>query len=231
MENLAIKYNFMSKDGSQHVFDMQFDPQTLDLKGTTPEYVPRWTALDFNQCSHCPLTVQTHKNCPLALNLVDIVNSFDNLLSFDELKVEVVTDERIINQTTTTQRGISSLMGLVIATSGCPYTVFFRPMARFHLVVASKEETLYRAASMYMLAQYFVCKEGGDADLELKGLADIYKNIQIVNIAVTKRLRSASTTDSSINAVILLNAYAQAMPIVIENALEEIRHLFVPYLK
>lgn len=231
MENLKIRYDFTSNDGKQYSFDMQLDPQTLDLKRKLPEYIPPWAALEFNQCSHCPLTVETHKYCPLTLNLVDIVNSFDNLISFEELKVEVITDERVITQTTTTQRGISSLMGLVMATSGCPHTAFFKPMARFHLVMASKEETLYRATSMYMLAQFFINKEGGNADLELKGLKEIYANIQIINNEVTKRLRSATTTDSSINAVILLDAYAQAIPIVIENSLGVIRHLFMPYLK
>jgi hypothetical protein len=31
-----------------------------------------------------------------------------------------------------------------------------KPMARFHLPLASEEETIYRATTMYLLAQYFL---------------------------------------------------------------------------
>ena len=43
-------------------------------------------------------------------------------------------------------------------------------MAQFHLPLANDSETIYRAASMYLLAQYFLKREGRDADLEIEGL-------------------------------------------------------------
>jgi hypothetical protein len=121
-------------------------------------------------------------------------------------------------------------MGLVMATSGCPHTAFFKPMARFHLPLASEEETVYRATSMYLLAQYFLKKEGQNADLELKGLREIYHNMHTVNTAIAERLRGASETDSTVNAIVLLDMYALTLPYVIDESLEEIRHLFRPFL-
>ena len=121
-------------------------------------------------------------------------------------------------------------MGIVIATSGCPHTVFLKPMARFHLPFATEEETLYRATSMYLLAQYFLQREGKKGDFELQGLREIYDNIQLVNTAIAKRLRAACKTDASVNAIICLDMYAKAIPYVIEESLEEIRYLFTPYL-
>lgn len=164
------------------------------------------------------------------LNLVDIVKRFDHILSYDEISMEVIMDERCISRRTTAQRGLSSLMGIVIASSGCPHTVFFKPMVRFHLPLASEEETLYRATSMYLLAQYFLQKEGKKADFELHGLEQIYNNIHLLNTAIAERLRAASKTDSSVNAIIMLDMYAKAMPYAIEESLEEIRYLFTPYL-
>jgi hypothetical protein len=49
-------------------------------------------------------------------------------------------------------------MGLLIAGSSCPYTHFFKPMARFHLPFANKDETLWRAAATYLLARYFTAR-------------------------------------------------------------------------
>jgi len=208
---------------------LRLDVQRLELLGNNPENLPPWTNLDFHQCPNCPLTPQTHPHCPLATSLVNIVKRFESTLSYDEIHLEVVTEERSVFHDTTAQKGIGSLMGLVIATSACPHTAFFKPMARFHLPLANKEETIYRATSMYLLAQYFLKKQGHNADFDLKGLTKIYKNVQTINIAIANRLRAATETDSSVNALIFLDIFAKSLPYIIEESLEEIRHLFTPF--
>ena len=122
------------------------------------------------------------------------------------------------------------MMGLVIATSGCPHAAFFKPMARFHLPLASKVETIFRATSMYLLAQYFLKNAGKCADFELEGLSQIYANMQIINMAVAERLRAATKTDSSVNAIVILDCYAKSLPFAIEKSLEDVRYLFSPFL-
>jgi len=82
---------------------------------------------------------------------------------------------------------------------------------------------------MYLLAQYFLKKDGYGADLELKGLKKIYENIQIVNASIAKRLRAATEKDSSLNAIVLLDMYAKSISYAIEESLEAIRHLFSPF--
>ena len=230
MENITIQYCFKFADETQEVFHLDLDAQNFELIGNVPDNLPQWTSLDFHQCPNCPLSSSTDPNCPLTLHLVNIVEPFNRILSYDEIHVEVITTERCISQRTTAQKGISSLMGIVIATSGCPHTVFLKPMARFHLPLASEEETLYRATSMYLLAQYFLQKEGKKGDLELHGLKQIYDNLQLVNTSIAKRLRAASKTDTSVNAIIMLDMFAKAIPYVIKESLEEIRYLFTPYL-
>jgi hypothetical protein len=230
MENIVIQYCFRLPDATQEIFNLEFDAQKLDLIGNTPDIIPHWVRLDFHQCPNCPLNSNSHPNCPLVLNLVKIIGRFDNLLSYEEIQMDVVTEERHISQHTTSQRGISSLMGLLIATSGCPHTAFFKPMARFHLPLASKEETIYRATSMYMLAQYFLKQEGKGMDLDLEGLNKIYYNIELINRAIAKRLRTITKSDSSVNALILLDMYAKATKFSLKESLMELRNLFTPYL-
>jgi hypothetical protein len=84
---------------------------------------------------------------------------------------------------------------------------------------------------MYLLAQYFLKKAGRTADLELEGLTRIYDNMQIINIAIVERLRAATKTDSSINAIVILDNFAKSLPYAIEKSLEDIRYLFSPYLR
>jgi len=231
MKEFTIHYNFKFPDGSEEGFQLRLDPETLEVIGDIPDPTPAWTKLDFHQCPNCPLHVEAHPECPLALRLVSLVQRFDGVLSHDRVDLEVITEERTITQKTTAQRGIGSLMGVVIAASGCPHTAFLRPMARFHLPLASNEETVYRATSMYLLAQYFAKKEGARADLELDGLSRIYDNLQVINVAIAERLRAATTTDSSVNAIVVLDVYAKTVEMVIGRSLERIRYLFAPYFQ
>ncbi len=158
-----------------------------------------------------------------------IVHRFSALLSYEEIMLTVITTEREIRQKTTIQRAISSYMGLVMATCGCPHTIFLRPMARFHLPLASEKETIYRAFSMYALAQFFIGQTNDNIDMQFKGLEQAYKELQQVNLSIGKRLLAASDKDSSINALINLDMYAKAMPYVIEEPLEELQYLFSSY--
>jgi len=230
MKNVMILYCFQKKDTSREDFQFELDGTRLELIGNVPDRLPNWTELDFYQCPNCSFDIDIHPYCPLAVNMVNIVSRFEDLISFDEIRVDVITEERRISQHTTAQIGISSMMGLVIATSGCPHAAFFKPMARFHLPLASKEETIFRATSMYLLAQYFLKKAGHFADLELEGLTGIYDNMQIINLAIVERLRAATKTDSSINAIVILDNYAKSLPFAIEKSLEDIRYLFSSFL-
>lgn len=226
-----ITYVFTLADGSRERFDVELDPATLTLNNPPPAPPPGWTALAFHQCPHCPYTEEKEPRCPAAANLIPLLQRLDHLASYDQMTIEVVTVERRIIQKTTAQRAIGSLMGLLIAASRCPHTHFFKPMARFHLPLATEEETIYRATANFMLAQYF-CKDNNPASAcSLDGLNAIYRNMQIVNQAMAKRLRAASEGDSSINAIILLDMYAKIVPYVIRRDLEGLRPLFAPYLK
>ena len=231
METQVIRYYFRMPDNARVDFNLELDTINLELRGNIPKHLPDWTKLGFHQCSICPLDIDTDPYCPLAINIVNVVQGFEGLVSYDTIEVEVITDERRITQHTTVQKGISSMMGLFIATCGCPHTSFFKPMARFHLPLANGQETIFRATSMYLLAQYYLKKEYRIADFELEGLKRIYNNMQIVNFAIAERLRNATLSDSSINAIVLLDSYAQILPFAIDKSIDEIRHLFHPFFK
>lgn len=232
MADLTVEYRFAMADGTRMQFVICLDPECLEMTcHQNREDPPTWTRLDFYPCPNCPLSATEHLHCPLALAILHIVSGFSSIVSYEETSLEVVTRERTIVQRTTVQRGVSSLMGLVMAASGCPHTRFFRPMAMFHLPLANHEETIYRATSMYLLAQYLRRQSGLAAELELEGLRKIYRNIEVVNRAIAQRLRAASDKDASVNAVVQLDLYAKILPLAIDSALEELLPVFVPYLE
>lgn len=225
MDEVNITYNFHFPGGEVHRFPVKLDSHTLELY--EPKYISLpWTALDYQQCPHCPLDDTTHKDCPMALSLSKLSDFCDSCNSHDEVLIEVRTRERMVSQTTTVQRGLSSLLGLVLAVSGCPYTHYLKPMARFHLPFASEEETIYRSVSMYVLAQFLLAKENQITDINLNGLKKAYENLQTVNSYMAKRIRQAFKRDPAINAVVLLDLLAKTLPYSIDESLQEIRHLF-----
>ncbi len=231
MKNLAIKYTFRFGNRPAEVFDLQFDPQTLEMINRAERTLPEWSRLEFEQCPHCPLTAEQSPYCPVAVSLIEVVQCFDGIMSYDRVDLEVVTAERRVSQNIEAQKAISSLVGLLISTSGCPHTIYFKPMARFHLPLATGEETVFRATGMFLLAQYFLRKMGKGVDFELEGLNDIYKRMHQLNVSIAERLRHATRTDSSINAVIVLDLFTHTMNLMIEEHLLEIQHLFDPYLE
>jgi len=151
-------------------------------------------------------------------------------MSHEELDASIFTEQRITFKKVSAQKAVSSLMGLISATSGCPHTLFFRPMARFHLPFADSYETTYRVVSMYLLTQYFLKKSGTVNDLELDGLKQLYNDIQMIDQAMIDRLRVAIKKDVVMNALTLLDTFAKLVPMAIDESLEEIHHLFKPYI-
>ncbi len=236
MEPISIIYQFRAQGNEPIEIALTLQPITLELVDNRPKEMPAWSRLDFHQCSNCPLTPETHPYCPLAANLVNVVGQFNTLHSFDRLQLDVIIEERRVSQETAAQKALSSLIGLISAASGCPNTAFFKPMARFHLPLSSSEETMYRVISMYLMAQYFRQQGGDDPDMDLSGLSQIYSDVEVVNWHMAQRLAVATETDSSLNAIVILDLYAKTLPLLLEkdlliDSLEEIRGLFSSFLE
>lgn len=230
MASFEIRYTVRFGGGREEVFEVQLDEESAALQSPPPPDLPAWTALDFHQCPNCPLRVEDHPRCPLAVAIRCIVKRFADVISHHEVEVIVETPERRVSRKTTSQVALSSLMGLVNAASGCPHTHFFKPMARFHLPFASGKETFARAVGTYLTAQYLRRQAGEEADLELAGLEAIYASMQTVNTATAERLRAATREDASLNAVVRLDSFAHLAPILIRQALAEIRGPYGDYL-
>ena len=231
MPTKKLIYAFSCAGCEPEVLSLEFDADRIELINDAQETPPDWALLDYCRCAHCSLISGRYRHCPLAAAIAGVVHRFAGILSHDQIFLQVTSEERIVSQTTTAQRALSSFMGVVMAVSGCPHTAFFKPMARFHLPLASEEETIYRSTSMYLLAQYFRSRQGFAVDLSLDGLEKIYRDLQVVNTALVERLRGACKGDSSANAIIMLDMYARIMPYVIADKLADIRHLFQAYLE
>src|SRR5881396_608551 len=223
-ETIRFLYTFEFPDSTEKEFEVQLNAKTLELATKKDLPKPAWTKLKYKQCEQCPLGDE-HEYCPVAVNLSALVESFKDSVSYEN------TNDRIYEKATTLQKGLSSIIGMYMVTSACPVMDKLRPMVRFHLPFGSMEETVYRAVSMYLTAQYLLMRKGKTPDWDLKKLVEIYKAVTHVNRGISNRLSSASEEDANMNAVVILSAYAEMVPFSIEHRLAELEYIFSEYTK
>lgn len=229
-DTFTITYKFTLPDASEEIFNLTFDSESTEIIHKIQDPPPAWTELEYHQCPHCPLSPKTHPFCPVAINLRTAIGRFDHLMSFDRLLVEVTRTERRVSADTSAQEGISSLMGLLIAGSSCPMTHFFKPMARFHLPFSNKDETLWRATATFLLARYFTEQGLKASDMALDGLVKIYNDVIQLNDYMAERLRSATSKDSAVNALVHLDVFAKFLTPPLKDSLDQIKPIFLPFL-
>lgn len=231
MSVYEVEYVLQGAGGVAESFKVRINQEQMRIIDETPSNIaPEWTRLGFMQCANCPLKEATTPVCPVARQLIRVADFSNKFKSYDKLAVKVTTEERAIIGKTSAQVAFSSLIGLMTVTSGCPHFDYLKPMARFHLPLASVEETVYRVFSMYMLSQYFRQKSGKKVDFDLSTLKRVYEQIEIVNTHMTERLRAAVKTDASLNAVVCLDTFAKTMLCVIDEHVDEVKYLFKAYL-
>ncbi|HEV8629267.1 MAG TPA: hypothetical protein VGV61_03050 [Thermoanaerobaculia bacterium] len=215
-----VEYEFTLADGRVH----RFVVGAQDDAPTTSE-LPAWTALSFHQCGNCPLSSEQSPRCPAAVDVFRIAERFADKLSYERVHVRVARGDRSHEIDCDVQTGLGSLLGLVMASSRCPILGELRGLARFHLPFAQFEETLFRTVGLYLLRQYFVARDGGVPDFELRGLAALYDNLQEVNRAFKRRIEGASSRDASINAVTLLFSLSALVAMSLDSGLEQLRQM------
>jgi hypothetical protein len=219
----CIRYRFDLPDGSQKTLDFTFDATNFRLSNAAPAVPPFWAELKFSQCANCPLDAAEHPHCPAALQMASAMEPLEALLSFDTVGVTVTQAERTIYAKTTAQQAMSSVLGLIMATAGCPWTDRFRPMARFHLPLASEAETIYRSIGMYLLARELA---GAGQSCGFAALEQLCENLHVVNRDMSRRLGAATRSDPARNAMALLDAYSTLLPAALDRSLEELKPLF-----
>jgi len=230
-DTVFFDYLFKFEDGTEKKIGIHLDPVTLEYLPQKSLTGDEWTRLENHQCESCPLDPKHDPHCPLALAIEDLVNFFQEKFSYETARISVHTNERTYFKDTTMQKGLSSIMGVLMVSSGCPVMAKLRPMVRLHLPFSSILETTFRTTSTYLLGQFFLKKRGKVSDFTFEGLLEIYKNVNMVNRSMADRIRSAAGKDASVNALIILDMFALDIPLSIEEQIEGIEPFFRPYFE
>jgi hypothetical protein len=231
VDPIKIIYSFRFQNDLLKEFPIVLYRETLRLITEDVSTSPVWAELNYNKCSICTLDEGLNRHCPIALNLVKINEAFKESYSYEDVSISVITEERSYSKDTSLQEGLSSLLGIIMVTSGCPVMEYLKPMVRFHLPFATLVETVFRMSSMYFMSQFFLGLKGKPFDLSLDGLKKIYTEVGQVNRDFSQRLADAASKDAHINALVNLDCFATVIPLQAEETLKEIESYFSAYFK
>lgn len=228
---LYFRYNFVFDDTHKVVFEVSLHPETLEYIYPVGQEKPDWARLDYLHCAECTEHQQGLEYCPVAINIAKVVDLFSDVYSYDTVDIKVETNDRVYSKEhLSVQQGVSSILGIIMVSSNCKDMDKLRPMVRFHLPFATMYETIYRAVSMYLMAQYLRKEEGAEPDWDMQGLLKIYERIDHINKNLCQRLQIASKKDANLNAVVVLDGFSKMVGLTIKDTMSEFKHLFSAYL-
>lgn len=231
---VSYRYHLRSANGGERKYTVTLDQETLELVLPARDAAPEWTRLGFNKCPNCTLDDRQSPACPAALAVADLVILFRDSISHEVVDVRVDGPERTYLKRVSMQDVAGALMGLLMATCGCPILGKLRPLAATHLPFPSFDEASYRFVTMHLLAQYFLVESGKLPGFDLKRLVDFYgKEISPVNSCFCRRLREArlGRGDANLNGVNILDAMGMiASASIEEESMKRWRGLFSAHL-
>lgn len=220
--NMKYSYQFDFDNGTSLKYEVDIARAGAIDDGAVPEPAD-WVALNYCQCSNCPLKKSEHKYCPAALDIQQVVNDFRAQPAFQKVSVKVKGGDRNYEKRTGLEEGLRSLMGLILATSRCPILSELKPMAVNHLPFSSNDEFIMRSVSIYLLHQYFNMRANLKPDWELSGLVERNKRLQLVNQALWQRIHSACESDSNLKALLSFFSMSSSVSFSLESQLSKLK--------
>lgn len=210
-----VVYELRLPDGGEQTFTV--DPERAPA--AEREAAAEWTRLETCQCPNCPLAMAEHPHCPAALDLEPVVHQFGDLLSYTEVELRIRQDEREVATRCDMQTALGSLLGLILATGGCPILSRLRGLARIHMPLQSPEETQFRFVGAWLIGELL---ERPDQPPSLQGLAALAEDLGQVDKALMQRLRRAAREDASYNALAMLAASALSAQFAVDEAMADV---------
>lgn len=223
---MSIEYRFSFNQGNE---DLIYLIDTEDrLNSTTQGEVPAdWTRLENCQCSNCPLSKGEVKLCPAAVDMQKVIEDFGKLPALQKVDIQITAPERTYNKNTGIEEGLRSLMGLIMANSGCPILSKLKPMAYTHLPFASQAEFILRSVGTYLVSQYYLGQAGKAPDWALVGLIELNQELRLVNQAIWQRIHGACEEDSNLKALLSFFTMSSSVSYSLEAQLSKIKHAFL----
>ena len=222
---ISVRYRYEFDDGAPVEFAVDSELRAGEQEPCSAA-PGEWTKLNEYRCDCCSLPPSESQPCPAIASVADVVEYFNEHRDYTEAKCTVSLPDKTIVARKSINEALSALMGLRMASSACPILSQLKPLARFHEPFASPYHTVFRAASMYLLGQYFRQGRGEAANWSLDGLRELYADIGEVNLRMSQRLKAARREGSSPVSMSVLSVFSITMSHLFDEHLDILRGLY-----
>jgi hypothetical protein len=169
----------------------------------------------------CRACERHYGRCKAETAIVDVAERFDDLHSTDRITTEVTIEGRTVSLESPAPRALASLMGLLMASSGCPRLIPFRAMALFHQPFATAEENVVRAAGFWLIRCW---TQGTTTDESpFTALQEVWDSLEDVNRHVGEKLLARTSSDAASNGIAFLDVLAKMGTLGLDSALDMLR--------
>lgn len=220
-----VHYRLDFEDGASAEFVVD-----TDLKSREPTPCSgspyEWQRLSTHRCAVCPPSMDDEELCPAISAVLDIIEYFNRHPDHSRAKCTVTLPGKTVTADQGLQEALSALIGLRLASSTCPVLSRLKPLARFHNPFVSPYQTVFRAASMHLLGEYFRMQDGGTPDWTLAGLRKYYDDIGEVNVRISQRLKEARESGSSPVSMMILSVFSVTMSHLFDEHLAILKELY-----
>lgn len=213
-----IDYRITKPDNTCIHIPVQLDERGLritDTAGGEPAEVAEYAGEDCISCE------RYYGHCKAERAIADVTATFDDLQSTDLVNTAVEIEGRTLHLESPAPRALASLMGLLMASSGCPRLLPFRAMAVFHQPFATPEENVVRAAGFWLIRSWTQgIQLDGDA---FASLQHAWSNLEEVNQHVSAKVLANTKNDAASNGIAYLDVLAKIGTFGLDSALDMLR--------
>ena len=105
---MAIEYRITLDDEHDFSYRIELD---RDYDREVAAQAPKWTRLEHQRCSNCPLSKDQFSHCPAAVDLHRVIEDFQGLPAVKKALVWVRTPEREYTKLVGLDEGLRALLG------------------------------------------------------------------------------------------------------------------------
>ncbi len=191
------------KDGTEIDFPQPEEKEKNNLELNKRDDFPEWVKLDYHQCHKCPLKADKFKWCPAAVKIVDIVNAFPDLTSYETVMFRQIWNKAEYKEELSAQDALVQVLLRLMAFSACPEIHADVWSWDYYSPRSTLKSTLFRRLSNKLIAKYISQKKGREYSTHLTSAETLLNIIE----KLKERIDNASELkeDAIQNALVILH--------------------------
>lgn len=203
MNYVQINIQLTRDNDEKHSFSFNTAESKSLLDFNDLENLPDWVKLNEQQCPQCPFSADKLEWCPCAVELIELVERFPNLPSYEKLKYELKRDDLYMQKEMDAQNALAGIFFLRLTFSGCPIFKSDVWSWKYFSPATDLNNILFRRLAINLVCDKLSKEEDKDFSSYLHNEEEILQSL----FYLKKRLENvkAIEKDAIFNAIVVLH--------------------------